>query len=299
MTRRIRTALTLNLVSAFALTACTADIGASGGELSDIIDTPQICEPEMTLPLRLVADPTGDIGAAVVTTSPSMISVTVSVSPGWEIGDLYVAAGPDPSTLSHYSTNTEPWITGWFETLTIDIPVADLGLSCDSDFKLFVQAYVRSGGDSTTRQLASAYGRYGGSPWGWWDYYAVCCPSAGCTYTQGYWKNHASEWPVTSLYLGDRSYSQSELMALSRTPVRGDISVALAHQLIAAQLNHENGASSVSAIGDAHAWMTANGGGGPLPYGISPRSPEGAQGAALNDALSDYNEGLTGPGHCD
>jgi hypothetical protein len=68
----------------------------------------------------------------------------------------------------------------------------------------------------------------------------------GCTLTQGYWKNHAEIWPVLTLTLGAHVYAQSELLKILSTPVRGDDSVRLAHQLIAAKLNLHNGASPSS-----------------------------------------------------
>ncbi len=79
----------------------------------------------------------------------------------------------------------------------------------------------------------------------------VVCPG-GCTYTQGFWKNHGpnpsgnnqNEWPVTSLTLGSVSYSDLELESILNTPVGGNGLISLAHQLIAAKLNVANGASA-------------------------------------------------------
>src|SRR6185503_5119844 len=68
--------------------------------------------------------------------------------------------------------------------------------------------------------------------------------SADCALTQGYWKNHASAWDVTMLSLGNVSYTQDELLAIFRTPVRGNGLISLAHQLIAAKLNVANGADA-------------------------------------------------------
>ena len=71
------------------------------------------------------------------------------------------------------------------------------------------------------------------------DEAALSGPSDGgaasddCTLTQGYWKNHASAWPVSSLTLGSVSYDQDELIAILKTPVKGNGLVKLAHQLIA------------------------------------------------------------------
>ncbi|HPA19959.1 MAG TPA: hypothetical protein PLU30_19570 [Verrucomicrobiae bacterium] len=55
--------------------------------------------------------------------------------------------------------------------------------------------------------------------------------------TQGYWKNHAAVWPVDSLTLGAVAYTQDELLAILGQPTKGDASMILAHQLIAAKLN--------------------------------------------------------------
>src|SRR5688572_26907655 len=62
-----------------------------------------------------------------------------------------------------------------------------------------------------------------------------------CVFTQGYWKNHAEAWPVSTLVLGTVSYSQAQLLEILRTPVRGNGLISLAHQLIAAKLNVANG----------------------------------------------------------
>jgi hypothetical protein len=69
-------------------------------------------------------------------------------------------------------------------------------------------------------------------------------PTNRCPLGQGFWKNHTGAWPVTSLTLGRQTYTQAELLALFDTPPRGDASVILAQQLIAAKLNIANGSNS-------------------------------------------------------
>lgn len=71
-----------------------------------------------------------------------------------------------------------------------------------------------------------------------------------CTFTQGYWKNHPEAWPVSSLLLGQVSYSSAQLGAILRTEVANDGLMILAHQLIAAKLNIAFGAPDAS-IADA------------------------------------------------
>jgi hypothetical protein len=125
----------------------------------------------------------------------------------------------------------------------------------------------------------------------------------GCTYTQGYWKNHASAWPVTSLTIGGVMYSQQQLLALFGDAPQGDASLILAHQLIAAMLNVANGAvpsaAVQQAINDAQAWMTANkGSNAALPYGVAAGSAAGNQATALTDTLDSFNSGTAGTPHC-
>jgi hypothetical protein len=120
--------------------------------------------------------------------------------------------------------------------------------------------------------------------------------STNCTYTQGYWKNHEEVWPVTDLLLGSVSYTAAELDAILEEDVSGNGLVSLAHQLIAAKLNIANGAdpsAAAAAIASADALI-----GGLIvpPIGSGYLSP--ASTSALTQTLDDYNNGVTGPGHC-
>lgn len=119
-------------------------------------------------------------------------------------------------------------------------------------------------------------------------------PSSGCTYTQGYWKNHPEDWPVNSLTIGGQSYTKDSLIGVLKTPVKGNGVIQLAHQLIAAKLNIANGANGsvvAGAIADADNLIASAGGlGGSLKTKDT---------SSLNDILTAYNEGNSGPGHCD
>jgi cysteine-rich repeat protein len=117
-----------------------------------------------------------------------------------------------------------------------------------------------------------------------------------CTLTQGYWKNHESAWPVSSLALGNVTYTKAEALSILGQSVSGNGLVSLAHQLIAAKLNVASGASNtvVSEIAQADALI------GNLevpPVGMGYLAPSATSGLA--QALDDYNTGKTGPGHCD
>lgn len=129
------------------------------------------------------------------------------------------------------------------------------------------------------------------------------CASAGCTYTQGYWKTHSKYGPApydaTWAKIGENtlffSSGQTWYAVFWTPPKGGNAYYILAHQYMAARLNVEAGASAPSqvssAIAQATAWFT----------GRSSAAPKGpARDTAINLAgiLAAYNEGSTGPGHC-
>jgi len=124
----------------------------------------------------------------------------------------------------------------------------------------------------------------------------------GCTFTQGYWKNHVLDadgnqiWPVTTLTLGTVSYDQTQLLSIFNKPAAGNGLISLAHQLIAAKLNVANLAdatevqSSIDAADDLIGSLVIP------PVGSGFLAPNAT--STLTEALADYNEGATGPGHC-
>jgi hypothetical protein len=118
----------------------------------------------------------------------------------------------------------------------------------------------------------------------------------GCTFTQGYWKNHPSAWPVDQLTLGQTTYTKSELLAIFHTPPAGNGLLALAHQLIAAKLNLAAGASGGGidqVIADADALIGAL---------VIPPKGDGSlssdKTSELTGKLDAFNQGQVGPGHC-
>ncbi|MFN3417364.1 MAG: hypothetical protein ACK4ZD_13735 [Caldimonas sp.] len=131
-----------------------------------------------------------------------------------------------------------------------------------------------------------------------------CGPTGQCTYTIGYWRTHgpvptgnnSNEWPVTSLMLGSVVYTDLQLLAILQQPVAGNGLVSLAHQLIGAKLNVANGADA-SAIATAIAQADFLIAGRVVPP-VGSDTLRTSQVSALVEALTAYNEGGTGPGHC-
>jgi hypothetical protein len=64
-----------------------------------------------------------------------------------------------------------------------------------------------------------------------------------CPESQGFWKGHAGLWPVTSLMLGGRTYTEDQLLMLLSTSSGGNAALILAHQLIATKLNLDIGSN--------------------------------------------------------
>jgi len=83
--------------------------------------------------------------------------------------------------------------------------------------------------------------------------------TSDCVFTQGYWKNHPSAWPVSTLQLGGVLYTKAQLLLIFTTPADGNGLISLAHQLIAAKLNILLGAQAppvtLAAIASANAMI--------------------------------------------
>lgn len=114
----------------------------------------------------------------------------------------------------------------------------------------------------------------------------------GCPHSQGFWKSHAELWPAEALTLGDESYDQAGLQGLLDAPPKGDASMILAHQLIAAKLNIAAGAQAgpfEAAIDRADALLTPYE--GPLPYDVrNQRGPPSAERVAMIDTAGTLDE---------
>lgn len=63
-----------------------------------------------------------------------------------------------------------------------------------------------------------------------------------CTESEGHWRSHPSQWPVSSLRLGNVVYSKTQLLSIMNKSARGNGLLSMAHELIAAKLNVYAGA---------------------------------------------------------
>ena len=109
-----------------------------------------------------------------------------------------------------------------------------------------------------------------------------------CVHTQGYWKNHPSAWPVSSLKLGNIIYTKAQLLQIFNEPAAGNGLISMSHQLIAAKLNILSGAIPGAVITNAIAAADAMIGNRIIPpIGNGFISPSVT--SNLNDVLEQFN----------
>jgi len=122
-------------------------------------------------------------------------------------------------------------------------------------------------------------------------------PGNDCVKTIGYWKNHPSAWPVSSLKLGNIIYSKAQLLLILNQPAAGNGLISLAHQLIASKLNVIAGAIPSSSIQGAIATADALIGNKIVPpIGSGYLTP--ATASHLTDDLEEFNNEETSTAPC-
>lgn len=249
------------------------------------------------------------LGSIDIINDDTNLIVEITGTGGYSLVDVALFAGAgSPGTDPSLYPYQRDFSGSPVATTTFTIPLADISAACGTGINLAVYAHVTKDGVTKT---GWGYGTPFGTD-GWYFVYDMCCdepppppppPPPGCTYTQGYWKNHLEDWPLSSVDLGGVTYTAEEALALMVAPVRTDVSMALAQQLIAALLNVANGASTTpevaAAIAAAQAWMAAHADGdGRLPYRTSTSASYRAEAVSLNEQLTAFNEGTAGTLHC-
>lgn len=117
-----------------------------------------------------------------------------------------------------------------------------------------------------------------------------------CTYSYGYWKEHAEAWPAANLTIGSVNYTKAQLILILDQKAGGNGLISLAHQLIAAKLSILNGAND-SAVASTIATADALIGNLIIPPVGSGSIKPGVTGQ-YTQTLDDYAQGVIGPGHC-
>lgn len=123
-------------------------------------------------------------------------------------------------------------------------------------------------------------------------------PGPSCTLTQGFWKTHQELWNVKGkrvVWNGQLFFNSGLTYAqiYAMNPSGGNSFIQLAHQYIAAVLNVNGGSDPAAdaAIANAAAKFSATAAGVTFV--------KNAAWTSLASTLDNYNNGKTGPGHCD
>jgi hypothetical protein len=96
--------------------------------------------------------------------------------------------------------------------------------------------------------------------------------------------------------LGTVQYTDAQICSILNQPAGGNGLLTLAHQLIAAKLNIAAGADGSSVAADIAAADALIGGLVIPPVGSGSLSPAAV--STLVTSLTNFNQGVTGPGHC-
>jgi len=263
----------------------------------------------------LVAEDGTSLGTVAVSNDSDGLNFAISASGPIASVRIYAgippeAGGPVPfgcsgSGCDLIMDNLNETLASPASSASYSLAWSSLPMACGADVKIIVKVTLADGtvawarAEDTGLHYENVY----------WDYYTACVdsctpppppPSEGCTLTQGFWKTHPTAWPVGSLTLGTRSYSEAELLVFLNTPPRGNASLILIHQLIAAKLNVASGAAAPgTSIASADAWIAAHQAlGMSLPFSGLAKG-DAATAIGLSTLLDNYNNGLSGPPHCD
>jgi len=168
---------------------------------------------------------------------------------------------------------------------------------------------LKCGTEYVFRAFAHAGRGFGRSDW---SETVVCstqpCTEGGCTFTQGYWKNHGSgachagnnpnAWPINAMLLGTVAYTDVQLCSIFNQSAGGNGLIALAHQLMAAKLNIANGGGCQEVVQYINAADALIGNRVVPPVGAGFLNP--ASTSALTESLDQFNNGALAncPAHC-
>jgi hypothetical protein len=118
--------------------------------------------------------------------------------------------------------------------------------------------------------------------------------SDNCTYSYHYWRSHPDAWLIENIVIGSLSYDQAQAIAILESNEL-DARTLLLQQFFAALLNSLSGTDAAAVQGtlvQASDWISAH----PSESLIS--EADRAQALTLTQTLTDYNIGVSGPGHC-
>jgi hypothetical protein len=253
-------------------------------------DMPDPCKPPLFPYLigdTVFKDPNGD--GVQQSGEPGIAGVTVYLldSQGQSLVDIFnnpITATTDAN--GHYFFNVQG--------KTIDPYTGDVLVSGTYSVKIAPQNFnsggplaggvSTTGGEQLTRTVTNANVLTYDFGYKW----PVTAPGTG---TIGFWKNHPEAWPVSSITIGGVTFTRDQAIKIMNKPVKGDMTLQLFDQLVAAKLNVlvGNDSSCISAdIAAADAWLAVY----PVGSKVKASSPAWALISDTQTRLDQYNNGL-------
>jgi hypothetical protein len=253
----------------------------------------------------------------VITNNQNSLTITVSNVSSWSFGviHIYIGNGPIPSTPTgtpipgqfpfkiSFASNVQTWSNTW-SLEQLNATFGGFVPSCGASFYILTHFELHGPSDETGWGFGSIpFSTFGSPRWGWAMNYTWCCSqppqpeNEGCTYTQGYWKNHNDfstrpsqhiAWPIDE---NTEKCGQTWLSIL-QTPVKGNKWLILAHQWVAAKLNVANGADATAVAATLIEAET-------ILNTCTLSDQDARRATQLASILDQYNNGIIGPGHCD
>ena len=297
MMSRLQSVITLIVTAAAVLT----------GTASHAADATFVCPGAVPVGQQLATEITVDVG----TTPLGAYSVTVTYDPA-VLTIASVAGGTTPEFSGSPTTNPGTFTNGTtnvagFQTASLTRPTGVVSLArvtfnavgpASTTVGLTVSGLFDTNSNPisvrATGCMATVTGGSSSSTTTTTSSSTTTIRGDTCPQRRGFWKNHPSAWPVSTLVLGAHTYTQSELLTVLRMPIArragADASLILARQLIAAKLNIAHGSDPTTigaTVADADRLLAAFA--GKLPYGVRRSSPLGRSMVSDGDVLDRYN----------
>jgi hypothetical protein len=283
-------------LSALLVWACADASTAPDGVKNDVVSGTRYSVTEVPANEALngqiiLCKATETVGAPAATFTYNVsVDAGAETNPTVDVGSCETIV--DDAT-PHSATISEQALQDWdLDSIVVEAPPVCIGLVSEDG----TTATARSGNDCFTRVT-------------FWNSWTDPVVPDGCTLTQGYWKTHSDLGPApfdetwdllasgssTIFYLSTQSWYE-----VFHTAPAGNAYYNLAHQFMAAVLNGLAGADLTDVIAELSAADGLFAAWTPDDIGALKGSDAlRQQFISLAGALADFNEGSTGPGHCD
>jgi hypothetical protein len=118
--------------------------------------------------------------------------------------------------------------------------------------------------------------------------------SVNCTYTWHYWRSQPDAWMTEFIQIGRLEFSKTEALEIMALETE-ELDASVLREFFATILNVLRGTESTAidaTLVSASSWIERN------PLGVALSDDARQEGTVLLEEMSNFNNGVTGPGHC-